>query len=371
VAYIERWKGTRWRARYRTPDGAQRSRVFSRKDDAVAFLATIEHSKRIGAYVDPAGGRVCFRDYAEQWRAVQAQHRPTTAIHTETMLRRHVYPFLGSKPMGAILPSDIQGWVAGRCLVLAPSTIEVVYRLVVRVFRAACRDRLLVTHPCVDIRLPRVDPARVAPLTVEEVRLLESAMPPRLRTLVLLGATAGLRQGEAFGVTADRVDFMRRTITVDRQLMLLPGGSPQFAPPKTRTSRRTIPVPQFVVDALAAHLAEFGEGPDRLVFTNSDGSPIRRNRFSETWRRAVTAAGVCQGVTYHDLRHFYASLLIRHGESVKTVQARLGHATAQVTLDTYGHLWPDSEDRTRTAVEAALVSFAATPTVAAADASGQ
>jgi integrase len=127
-------------------------------------------------------------------------------------------------------------------------------------------------------------------------------------------------------------------------------------------------VPQFVVDALPAHLAEFSEGPDQLVFTNSDGSPIRRNRFSETWRRAATAVGVRQGVTYHDLRHFYASLLIRHGESVKTVQARLGRATAQETLDTYGHVWPDAKDRTRTAVEAVLGSFAA---AAPADANGQ
>ena len=56
----------------------------------------------------------------------------------------------------------------------------------------------------------------------------------------------------------------------------------------------------------------------------------------------------------HVLRHYYASLLIRHGESVKTVQARLGHASATETLDTYSHLWPDSDDRTREAVDSVL-----------------
>ena len=368
MSSIERWKGGKWRARFRTPDGRGRSRVFPRKEDAVAYLASIEHAKRMGAYVDPAAGRVLFQEYAERWHAVQAQHRPTTVVHEETMLRRHVYPFLGARPMGAILPSEIQGRVAGRCSVLAPSTVEFVYRLVVRIFRAACRDRLLAAHPCIDIRLPRPDRARVVPLTVDEFRALEAAMPSRLQALVLVGAAAGLRQGEALGLTADRVDFLRRTITVDRQLLLLPGRAPEFAPPKTRTSRRTIPVPQLVVDVLAGHLAEHGEGPDRLVFTAGDGSAIRRNRFSDTWRRAVVVAGVRQGVTFHDLRHFYASLLIRHGESVKTVQARLGHATAQETLDTYGHLWPDSEDRTRAAVEMALAPIVAgTP----ADGSGQ
>jgi len=63
-----------------------------------------------------------------------------------------------------------------------------------------------------------------------------------------------------------------------------------------------------------------------------------------------------QGYTFHSLRHYYASLLIRHGESVKTLQARLGHASASETLDTYSHLWPDSDDRTRDAIDAVLGS---------------
>jgi integrase len=67
----------------------------------------------------------------------------------------------------------------------------------------------------------------------------------------------------------------------------------------------------------------------------------------------VTRAGL-EGATFHDLRHYYASLLIRHCESVKVVQARLGHAAAAETLDTYSHLWPDSEDRTREVIDAVL-----------------
>jgi len=87
------------------------------------------------------------------------------------------------------------------------------------------------------------------------------------------------------------------------------------------------------------------------------GSPLRRSRFSErVWRPAATAVGLVPGVGFHALRHYYASLLIRHGESVKVVQARLGHASAVETLDTYSHLWPDSDDRTREAVEDVLGS---------------
>jgi integrase len=104
---------------------------------------------------------------------------------------------------------------------------------------------------------------------------------------------------------------------------------------------------------LAEHLRKFPVTGDGLVFTTEAGAPLNRTRFSASvWRPAVQRPGL-EGVTFQDLRH-YASLLIRHGESVKVVQARLGHATAAETLDTYSHLWPDSEDRTREAIDAVL-----------------
>ena len=94
-------------------------------------------------------------------------------------------------------------------------------------------------------------------------------------------------------------------------------------------------------------------GPDGLAFRLS-GKPITRSVFGHKWRTAVKAAGLPVGTGFHALRHYYASLLIRHGESVKTVQSRLGHASAVETLDTYSHLWPDSDDRTRDAIDSVL-----------------
>jgi integrase len=107
------------------------------------------------------------------------------------------------------------------------------------------------------------------------------------------------------------------------------------------------------VNALGAHLNTWPA--DAVVLTTELRAPIRRTAFSaRVWRLAVTSAGLPLSVTFHALRHFYASLLIRPGESVKTVQARLGHASAADTLDTYSHLWPDSDDRTRAAVDSVL-----------------
>jgi hypothetical protein len=126
--------------------------------------------------------------------------------------------------------------------------------------------------------------------------------------------------------------------------------------PKTAASVRTIPPPQVVLDALAAHLGAFPPLGDGFVFVTAAGNPIRRTAYGDVWRAAVKAAGAPAGTGFHQLGHFYASLLIRHGESVKTVQARLGHASASETLDTYSHLWPDSDDRTRTAVDSVLLA---------------
>ncbi|MGH9063356.1 MAG: tyrosine-type recombinase/integrase, partial [Acidimicrobiales bacterium] len=115
-----------------------------------------------------------------------------------------------------------------------------------------------------------------------------------------------------------------------------------------------VPTPDVVLGGLAGHLGRHPVGEWGLVFTDNLGRPIRRNRFGEVWAAAVARAGLAPGTHFHELRHYYASLLIHHGASVKVVQARLGHATAVETLDTYGHLWPDSEDQTRAAVQGVL-----------------
>jgi len=153
---------------------------------------------------------------------------------------------------------------------------------------------------------------------------------------VILAAGTGLRQGEAFGIERRHVDY---------------------------ASHRTIPLPQVVVDALAAHMAAF-PADDGFLFTTGTGQPVRRTAFSATvWLPAIKRAGLPAGTGFHALRHYYASLLIRHGESVKVVQLRLGHATAAETLDTYSHLWPDSEDRTRLAVDSVLGAVSVVPPV--------
>ena len=307
-----------------------------------------------GEYVDPSAGKVTFKSYAESWRTSQVQHRPSTVVQVESILRKHIYPTFGGRPLGSIRPSEVQAWVKERSEHLAPATLEVTYRYFVSVMRSAVDDRIITRNPCVRIKLPKIERTVVVPLEVEQVGLLRDAMAERTRAVVTLAAGTGLRVSECLGLTVDRVDFLRRTIRVDRQLVMLSGARPTFGPPKTAASVRTVPMPVVVADALAAHLAVFPAGEDGLIFTSPAGGPLRRTTFWDTWRQAVEDAGMPKGTRFHELRHFYASLLIRYGESVKVVQERLGHASAAETLDTYSHLWPDSEDRTRAAVDAVL-----------------
>ena len=180
---------------------------------------------------------------------------------------------------------------------------------------------------------------------------IADTVPARLRALVLVSAGLGLRQGEACGLTRDRVDFLRRRVTIDRQLICIVGEQPALAPPKTHASVRTVPLPDVVGEVLAQHIARYGIAPGALLFTMSDGRPVGRAAWGRAFRSAATVVQI--DATSHDLRHHAASLLIAKGCSVKAVQSFLGHATAVETLDTYGHLWPDDDDRIRASIDGA------------------
>ena len=358
-------KGRQWRARYFDAAGKEHARSFALKRDATTWLSEVTASIVTGQYVDPSASRVTFRQYADAWLDAQV-HRDSTAELYRGHLERHAYPAFGSLPLGGILTTTVQGWVKGLTRdveggrsALAPATVGVVYTVVASVFRAAVRDRKLMTTPCDGIALPEVTKTRVTPLTTAQVDVLAETVPLELRAAVILAAGTGMRQGEVLGLTRDRLRLLGKNpaVTIDRQLITTAGGDTRFGPPKTPASRRTIPLPRVVVAALNEHLAIFDVPDDGLLFTMR-GKGITRQRFGHAWRPAAAAAGLTEatGTGMHALRHYYASLLIRYGESVKTVQDRLGHRSATETLDTYGHMWADSDDRTRDAVDSVLGS---------------
>lgn len=138
------------------------------------------------------------------------------------------------------------------------------------------------------------------------------------------------------------MDLPYATVSVEQQIQQTAKHGVYVGPPKTARSHRTVPLPRVAVDAMKAHLRDFpADGPESWVFTAPQGGPVVYTHFMDgAWRPACAKAGIAKGTGPHSLRHHYASLLIKHGESVKTVSERLGHTNAAMTLNIYTHLWP-------------------------------
>ena len=169
--------------------------------------------------------------------------------------------------------------------------------------------------------------------------------------MVIAQAGLGLRVAELLALRVQDVDFLRRTVRVEWQTK--PRREAAHVP-KTPRSRRTVPLPGVVAEALASHLAEFPAADDGSLFTTPSGMLYRHEHYgARVFAPAVRRAGLPIGTTSHHLRHHFASVLLAAGESVVAVAERLGHENATLVLKTYGHLMPDSEDRTRRAIDAA------------------
>lgn len=184
MAHVERRGPGRWRARYQGPDGGERSKTFDRKVDADRFLATVQTDLLRGEYVDPRD-KTTVTEYARRW-AASRPHRPTTANRVSMTIDKHIAATpLGRRRLASVLPSDVQSWATDRSRVLAPSTLRVTVGIVQSVFASAVLDRLIPSSPVVRLQLPKATRQRLVPLTVDQVRELSVAVPPRYRALVL------------------------------------------------------------------------------------------------------------------------------------------------------------------------------------------
>lgn len=383
VPTADHGRGLRWLARWRDDQSRQKKQAFRRKSAAEAHLADVRSKLQTGRYVDPAAGRVTLAEYAAQWRAGQLHRASTTAL-AERTLRLHVLPFLGDYQMSQVRGSHLRTWVRDREPVMAPASLRLAYSFLRSMFRQAATDRVIGVSPCVGVKLPPIEQPDLVIPTVEQVHTLADALHARFRAAVYLAAGCGLRVGEVFGLELPEVNFLGREMTVVRQLVTVTGrkgdeskGIPYRAwqqylsPPKTKTSRRTVELPDVVSVALAEHLKHFPVKPveledrtDRrrpvrpaeLLFTTESGRAVDSRRWAEAWGPAARAAGLPPRTGMHALRHFYATRLIESGASVKTVQLALGHAKASMTLDVYLGLWPEATDRTRTILDEALGS---------------
>jgi integrase len=398
MAYTEdRWKtasgektprtgtGRRWRVRYMAPDGKERSRSFDRKLDADRFRATVEADLLRGTYVDPEAGRITLAAYAETWLAGLTTDAPTIE-RVQSRVRRHILPVLGGKTLAQLAqrPSIIQAWLKG--LGLAPTSARGVLAHLSAMLKAAVDDGLIIRNPCAvgSVKRPKVPKKKVVPWTAPRVALVRAAMPERYRILTDLGGSLGLRQGEAFGLSPDDINWPRGSFAhIHRQVRVV-RGQQCFAAPKG-DKERDVPVPESVRDRISAALAAFPAVPVTLPWREPGGKlvtvplivttgarhAVNRSYFNQhVWHGALRKAGVPGGRSdgFHALRHHFASSLVSSGEvDIRTVAEYLGHDDPGFTLSVYAHLMPGHDDRMRTVIDRLLNPKAEGPETARPD----
>ncbi|WP_433519060.1 tyrosine-type recombinase/integrase [Nonomuraea sp. CA-143628] len=376
-------RGKRWRLRYDV-GGREKNESFAKKTAADDRKKEVEADLLRGTYIDPNAGKVTFQRQAEEVIKNRTLDVTTRALMQER-LAKHVYPVIGSKEIGLLSrrPSLVQHLVRSlEAAGLAPSYIEVIMAYVGLAFSVAIDDELIVKNPLKSktVKLPKVEPKTLVPWTADQLFGVSGALPDRYQVTVDAGSGVGLRQGEIFGFSPDDIDWLPGVVHVKRQLKLLrQGGGLVFAPPKSGKPR-DVPLAESVKVALAEHMRLFPPvevtlpwgKPDgrsttvRLFFVNTLGRPVHPATFLTVWQRALEQVGVVpplgpgerRGHAYrehgmHMLRHYFASVLLTEGESVKAVADWLGHADGgALLLKTYAHLMPKSEERMRRAIDA-------------------
>lgn len=353
MAFIEKVtgprRGTRYRLRYRDPSGRHRSETFRRRKDAEDRLHQLEVAMRGGTWRDPRASRTPLAERAASWLAGRHDLRPSTLRIYEGVLRLHVLPALGDRPIGAIRPEDVRGFVSDLLeRGVGRRTAQLARQVLGQVLEEATRDGVISSNPVRHAPAPRAERPQLRLLTPEELERLVEVLPERWRPLVLLAAWCGLRWGEIAGLRVEDLDPLRGTVHVRRQAVEI-GGRVELAEVKTQAGRRVVAVPRSVGEGLAAAVGGRREG---FVFPSATGGPLgRRAWMSRVWRPAVRAAGL-EGLRFHDLRHHAASVAVAAGAHPRALQARLGHSSARVTMDVYASVLPGLDEELASRLEA-------------------
>ncbi|MVO86639.1 tyrosine-type recombinase/integrase [Streptomyces sp. p1417] len=374
---LERWQAAkregskrrapgRWRVRWYGPDGKGKAKTFGKLPQAEAERDAISARLNKGSYRDPQSGKAAFAVVAAEWlKSLRRQARKTRHDYEE-ILNLYVLPQWRDWQIGAIRWEDVSDWIdhliktpGKRGKPLGPARITKIYRVLAMVLKRAVQTGRIVASPAVDHELPRKpdddDHVYLSHEQLHELCVASERYEPFVR---LLGYT-GIRWGEGIGATGERFLIPQRRLRIVKAYSDV-SGVLELGPVKTH-EKRSVPLLATVADEVAPLATMAGRAG--LVFTAPEGGPLRYSNFrSRFFDPAVKAAGLGDlGVTPHKLRHTAASLAIAAGADVKVVQLMLGHKSAAMTLDIYGHLWPDRLDEVADALDAGRTAALARP----------
>lgn len=358
-------RGRRWRVTVTPPDGDRYSMAFDRKTDAASWASDQTTKLGLGAAVNPAHGVITVASMYEEWEkqwghlTANARAKRTSAWNARVSAR------WGLTAVRDIKPSHVRAWIAELVAgEVSTSSIESAMEVLRPVLALAVEERRIAVNPAAGVKLPKREHVDRGYLTHTQVEELAAAFARESdQTFVRFQAYTGLRPGETYALRVSSFNMLRKRVDI-REKVAEVSGKLEWGPPKT-WERRGVPLPEFLVDQVAALMV--GKGRDDLVFTSPRGEAMRLN----TWRRRiwnptlerVRAANAEQRateveevrqkkrgtittpefptITPYSLRHTAVSLAISSGANVLAVQRMLGHKTAAMTLDTYADLFPD------------------------------
>lgn len=348
MASIQKRPDGRWRARYRDHAGREHAGHFPRKVDAQKWLDQETAKLETGTWVTPSAAKVTVEQWCTRWLEGYGTRKPSTVRMAEVHVAKIVEAF-GPRRLDSLRPSDIKSWTVSLAAEHAPSYVYALHARLAQVLADAVHDGVLARSPASRRTSPRTGSQRPYVASTEQVWALHDAMGERFRAGLLLAAFAGLRLAEVCGLRVADVDFMRGIVSPVQQY--------PADPLKTEMSRTPVPIPESLALTLSAHVAQFSA---EWLLADEWGHQLGPWQLQRAFRAARTTVDrLPEGFRFHDLRHYYASLLIASGLDVKVVQTRLRHASAKTTLDTYGHLWPDSDDSTRAAINSVMTARSA------------
>ena len=329
-----------------------------------AALATLDS----GTYIAPC--KMTVEEWMDVWskQYLGGVKESTVAAYNAT-IRTHIKPGIGAIRLDALDTHLVQSFYNGLREptkdreAVSPKTVKNVHGVLHKSMQQAVANGYIRFNPTNSCILPRIEKKELQPLDEAETKLfLDAAKGHPLELLFTITLFTGLREGEALGLTWDRVDFMRGTILISKQLQKekKKGGEFRLVSLKNDKPRRITPAPWVMQLFRDRKLQQYEHkekagaawsNPMNLVFTNELGGNLIPQTVVRHFKEIVASIGRPEA-RFHDLRHSYAVASLRSGDDIKTVQGNLGHATAAFTLDVYGHVTNQMQEASAVRMEA-------------------
>jgi len=354
-----------YRGSYFAPDGKRRYVSAKRKSDAERSLREAMTDADRGLVFDASNQSVSW--YMTRWLEdfAKANLAPRTYHNYKLQIREHITPAIGMMKLSKLDTPNIQALYTAKLKDgLKPSSVRYIHAVLHSALKKAVELRLIPRNPAASARPPKFRQEEITPLDAEQSRvLLEAAKGDRFECLYILSLMCGLRMGEALGLKWSDIDLEAGTLRVHRQLQRIrEGGGLVFSEPKN-ASRRTIDLPQRVLEALRGRrkrqleeqLRADGKWQDSgLVFASRKGTPLDAQNIVNRYFKPLLRRTRLPEIRWHDLRHTCAALLLGRGVHPKMVQHLLGHGSIQLTLDRYSHWIPSMGRATAEGMDEAL-----------------